>query len=240
MFGRPYNKCYTKVKLVPNKELEKSQNARESTQKAKERSYRQLCGVAKALDLVGERWTLLIVRDLLLGPLRFSELLELEENIGPNLLSRRLRTLVEREWVTVRKEGRARVYALTAAGERLRPVVLALGEFGSVYMKPGSSDGERKRLDWFAFSLQRRIQRIPKPTTVCLVGGDGRFVVKLGPGVEVHRGSGVGIEAHVHGELSGFVRWLAVGQDWRALVDEGVLRIDGSEDAVDCFGGAFT
>lgn len=204
----------------------------------KERRYGQLCGVARALDLVGERWTLLIVRDLLLGPLRFSELLELEEGIGPNLLSRRLRTLVEREWVTIRKEGRARVYALSPAGERLRPVVLALGEFGSTFMNP--AEGERGRLDWFAFSLQRRIRRIPKNvTTLCLVGSDGRFIVRLGPSVEVRRGSGVGIEAHVHGELSGFARWLAFGHEWRELVREGALRIDGSEEAADRFGAAF-
>ena len=202
-----------------------------------ERRYRQLCGVAKALDMLGERWTLLIVRDLLLGPLRFSELLELEDGIGPNLLSRRLRTLVEREWVTIRKEGRTRVYALSPDGERLRPVVLALGEFGSAFMNP--ADGERARLDWFAFSLQRRIKRIPETTTLCLVGDDGRFVVRLGPGVEVRRGSGVGIDAHVHGELRGFARWLAFGEDWRMLVTEGALRIDGSEDAVDRFGAAF-
>lgn len=217
---------------MSNKEPEKPQTT------SNERRYRQLCGVAKALDLVGERWTLLIVRDLLLGPLRFSELLELEEGIGPNLLSRRLRTLVGREWVTIRKEGRARVYALSPAGERLRPVVLALGEFGSTFMNP--VEGERGRLDWFAFSLQRRIKRIPEViTTICLVGDDGRFVVRLGPGVEVRRGSGVGIEAHVHGELSVFARWLAFGHDWRELVREGVLRVDGSEEAVDRFGAAF-
>ena len=198
---------------------------------------RQLCGVAKALDLVGERWTLLIVRDLLLGPLRFSELLELEDGIGPNLLSRRLRTLVEREWVTIRKEGRARVYALSPAGERLRPVVLALGEFGSAFMNP--AEGERGRLDWFAFSLQRRIRRSPEATTLCLVGRDGRFVVRLGPGVEVRRGSGVGIDAHVHGELPAFARWLAFGHDWRELVRTGALHIEGSEEAVERFGSAF-
>lgn len=207
------------------------------TRKTKERRYGQLCGVAKALDLVGERWTLLIIRDLLLGPLRFSQLLELEDGIGPNLLSRRLRTLVEREWVTIRQEGRARVYALSPAGERLRPVVLALGEFGSVYMNP--AEGQRGRLDWFAFSLQRRIKRVPEATTLCLVGDEGRFVVRLGPGVEVQRGSGVGIHAHAHAKLPGFVRWLAFGEKWRELVQEGVLRIDGSEEAVDRFGEAF-
>lgn len=219
------------MNLVSKKESEKVKTTKN------ERRYRQLCGVAKALDLVGERWTLLIVRDLLLGPLRFSELLELEDGIGPNLLSRRLRTLVEREWVTTRKEGRAKVYALSPNGERLRPVVLALGEFGAAFMNP--ADGERGRLDWFAFSLQRRIKHIPKPTTLCLVGEDGRFVVRLGPEVEVRRGSGVGIEAHVHGELRSFARWLAFGEDWRDLVQEGALRIDGSEDAVARFGAAF-
>ena len=179
----------------------------------------------------------MIVRDLLLGPLRFSELLELEEGIGPNLLSRRLRTLVEREWVTMRREGRAKVYALSAAGERLRPVVLALGEFGSAYIDP--SRGQRGRLDWFVFSLQRRFKGIDTPATLCLVGTEGRFIVRLGSGVEVRRGSGVGIEAHVHASLPAFVRWLAFGADWRELAQEGALRVDGSEDVVDRFGAAF-
>ena len=204
---------------------------------AKERSYKQLCGVAQALDLVGERWTLLIIRDLLLGPLRFSELLELEQGIGPNLLSRRLRTLVDRGWVSSEQEGRTKVYALTAEGERLRPVILALGEFGSAYLSPKTAG--RGRLDWFAFSLQRRVKRIAHTVTVELVGSSERFAVRVGPGVEVRRGSGVGIEARIIGELPGFVQWIAFGRSWQSLVDAGTLRVEGDEEAVGRFEKCF-
>ncbi|MCB1029329.1 MAG: helix-turn-helix transcriptional regulator, partial [Microthrixaceae bacterium] len=59
------------------------------------RSYQQACPVAHALDLVGERWTLLIVRDLVFGPLRFSDLRDGLPGLAPNLLSDRLRFLVD-------------------------------------------------------------------------------------------------------------------------------------------------
>ena len=63
--------------------------------KAGRRSYGQGCAVARALDVVGERWTLLLVRELMFGPRRFGELLEALAGIGPNLLSARLKALMD-------------------------------------------------------------------------------------------------------------------------------------------------
>jgi DNA-binding HxlR family transcriptional regulator len=97
------------------------------------RSYRQTCHAARALDRVGERWTLLVVRELLTGPRRFGELLDALPGIGPNLLSQRLRRLeadglVER----IGDGGRAAAgWALTERGRELEPVLLALVRFGS-------------------------------------------------------------------------------------------------------------
>lgn len=97
------------------------------------RSYGQFCGLAAALDLLGERWTLLVVRELLLGPKRFKQLESALTGAGANLLSARLHRLTEAGVVRddpVPEDGRGRVYSLTEKGAGLRPVVLELSRWG--------------------------------------------------------------------------------------------------------------
>ena len=92
------------------------------------------CGIARALDLVGERWALLVVRELLLGPKRFTDLRAGLPHVGPDILAQRLREL-EQSGVVQRAKlpppAGARVYELTDWGRQLEPVVLALGRWGS-------------------------------------------------------------------------------------------------------------
>lgn len=97
------------------------------------RSYDQACPVAHALDVVGERWTLLLVRDLMFGPLRFTDLRDGLPGLAPNLLTERLRLLVDHglvEQVELPPPAARRVYALTARGRGLAPVVHELARFG--------------------------------------------------------------------------------------------------------------
>lgn len=97
------------------------------------RSYRQACPVAHTLDLVGERWTLLLVRDLMFGALRFTDLRDGLPGLAPNLLSERLRFLVVRglvEQVELPPPAARTVYALTPRGRQLAPVVHELARFG--------------------------------------------------------------------------------------------------------------
>ena len=90
------------------------------------RSYNQDCVLAYALDLLGERWTLLIVRELFLGPRRFGDIHAALPGLGTNLLSKRLKELEEASLIEGHDgEGRSE-YRLTATGERLRPTVRAL------------------------------------------------------------------------------------------------------------------
>ncbi len=101
----------------------------------KRRSYRQHCGIASALDVVGDRWTLLIVRELLyLGPRRFADLARSQPGLAPNLLTRRLREL-EHAGILTRSAlpppASATVYQLTARGRQLEPVLRALLRFGT-------------------------------------------------------------------------------------------------------------
>src|SRR5689334_519503 len=102
------------------------------------RSYHQFCGLASALDVVGERWTLLIVRNLLLGPLRYSELLHGLPGITTNLLAKRLREmeshgLIERARSSATDSASA--YRLTELGAALEPALHALGSWGWNWMK---------------------------------------------------------------------------------------------------------
>src|SRR5581483_10166021 len=99
---------------------------------AKTREYQHYCPVARSLEVIGEKWSLLIVRDLLRGPQRFTDLLRYLGGITPKWLTQRLRDLeaagiVERDHA----EGRREVwYRLTAAGEELRPVIESLAIWG--------------------------------------------------------------------------------------------------------------
>ncbi len=97
------------------------------------RSYQDACGIARALDVVGERWALLVVRELLLGPQRFSDLRRGLPGASSNLVADRLRELQGRDVVRRRKlapPAGSWVYELTEQGRELEPIVLALGAWG--------------------------------------------------------------------------------------------------------------
>lgn len=107
------------------------------------RSYNQYCAVARGLDLIGDRWTLLLVRELVLGPKRYGDLLAASPGIGTNLLADRLREmeaqgLVER--VTLPPPAGSTVYRLTEAGGELETVVRAIGRWGARFMGPRRAD----------------------------------------------------------------------------------------------------
>ena len=94
------------------------------------RDYGQYCGVTRALELVGERWALLIVRDLLVGPRRYGELAAGLPRIPSNILAARLKELQAAGVIRRVPHSRVVVYDLTAYGRELEPVVLALGAWG--------------------------------------------------------------------------------------------------------------
>jgi DNA-binding HxlR family transcriptional regulator len=98
------------------------------------RSYGQLCGIATGLDLIGDRWALLIIRDLLLGPLRFGDLVDGLPGIGTNTLTARLKQLEATDVIVRRlldRPGRGVAYELTDYGRELEPILMALGRWGT-------------------------------------------------------------------------------------------------------------
>lgn len=108
------------------------------------RTYGDACGIARALDLVGDRWTLLVVRELLLGPKRYTDLLSGLGRIAPDVLAQRLRDLEAgglARRVTAPGPGRVQVYELTGRGQQLEPVLRELGRFGSSAAMPSGDLG---------------------------------------------------------------------------------------------------
>ena len=106
------------------------------------RSYGQYCGITTAVELIGERWAMLIVRDLLVGPRRYTDLKQGLPKIPTNILSARLKEL--QEGGVVRRAPLYRtglVYELTPYGRQLEPIMLALGRWGFAQMgEPGPDD----------------------------------------------------------------------------------------------------
>lgn len=119
------------------------------------RTYDQYCGLARSLDHVGHRWTLLIVRELLLGPKRFTDLRDGLPGIANNLLADRLRQLQDDGLVTRRElppPAASTVYELTQAGRELREVVDALIRWGGRWMLTGPR-GDEFRAEWLVLAL---------------------------------------------------------------------------------------
>jgi len=104
--------------------------------------YGQFCPVAQALEIVGERWTLLVIRELLCGNYRFGEILHGVPLISRSLLSQRLKTLEDANLIerSERAGGNGHEYRLTPAGEELRPVVSGLGNWGQRWVRRNPKD----------------------------------------------------------------------------------------------------
>jgi DNA-binding HxlR family transcriptional regulator len=148
---------------------------------AKTREYRHYCPAARTLEVVGEKWSLLIVRDLLFGPQRFTDLLDSLGGITPKWLTLRLRDLetagvVERDQVAGRREVR---YGLTPKGRDLAPVMEALVGWGMEHARPpqpGDVIHPWRTIALAAFIFNQQGIRLPRAAT---------WVIQL-PQDEVH------------------------------------------------------
>jgi DNA-binding HxlR family transcriptional regulator len=136
------------------------------------KTYGQFCPVAMALEILAERWTLLVVRELLCGSRRFNDLSRGLPQMSRTMLSQRLKTL-EEAGVVVRvpaPSGGGHEYALTTAGQELRPIVMWLGEWGQRW---ASADLQEEHLDssLLMWDIHRRIDHDAVP--------EGRIVLRF-------------------------------------------------------------
>lgn len=127
---------------------------------AERKSYHQFCALARALDVVGDRWTLLVVRELLLGSRSFRELQNGLAGISPNLLTDRLQVLQD-EGVVARNDAPARsktvVYTLTSVGSSLEGVVFELIRWGARWMATGPGT-DRVEPQWSILALRALLE----------------------------------------------------------------------------------
>jgi len=122
------------------------------------RSYQQDCALAHSADLIGERWTLLLIRDLLISPRRFNELQKSLKGMGSNLLATRLKELEQDGVIEPYASGDgSRRYRLTVRGRALEPAILGLIRWGYVGSKPGTAKGHH-RDDWDLLALKAFFQ----------------------------------------------------------------------------------
>lgn len=133
--------------------------------------YQQFCALARAAEVIGERWTLLIVRELLLGPKRFTDLRERLEGISPSVLTERLARvenlgLVQR--AVLPAPAASTVYELTEDGHALRRAILELIRWGGRYLFPPRK-GERFEPEWTRLALAACARREASPRRAILV-----------------------------------------------------------------------
>lgn len=127
--------------------------------------YPQFCALARAAEIIGERWTLLIIRELLLEPKRFGDLLDHLDGMSPTLLTARLAALIECNVVrrtVLPRPANAQVYELTEIGRELQPAIRELIRWGGRFLFPPVA-GDTFEPDWVLLGLDAIARRTPVP-----------------------------------------------------------------------------
>lgn len=201
------------------------------------RSYRQYCGLAKALDVIGERWTLLVIRNLLIGPQRYSDLLAHLPGITTNLLAKRLKDLVDAgilEKRTLPPPAASSVYALTARGWALEPAIHALGSWGMAQMGPPAST-DHIDIGWAMVSFKRLYRG--GDDQIVEVSVDGRvFCLHLRPDyLDVREQTGPPGVLRVWAQRQALVMVLRGAVPAHEAIDSGAMGYEGSAAAFERF-----
>ena len=197
------------------------------------RSYKQNCALAQASDLIGERWSLLLVRDLLLGPRRFNDLQTSLKGIGTNLLATRLKDLEAADIIERRARGAGgHVYALTESGKALEPALLALVRWGLAY-GPENQTSFHHQDDWDLVALKALFQARRAPDlSVCVQFRTDEFAGWMsveGERVKIGLGEAESADIIVGGTI----------KDLFSEADSAGLCLSGSNEQLERFKAAF-
>lgn len=208
------------------------------------RRYRDACGTAQGLDLVGERWALLVVRELLLGPKRFTDLREGLPGISSNILADRLEML-EMSGVVRRRTlpapAASKVYELTDWGMELEPVVAALGRWG--VRSPWRSEEDEISVDGLVVSFQTMFD--PEAAGELRAGyeivlGDQVFGLEVGEGgIRVYRGAPSDPDARIETDVVTLGALVYEGGGLDEALRSGDVEIEGDRSAVERLMGLF-
>jgi DNA-binding HxlR family transcriptional regulator len=204
------------------------------------RTYDDGCAAAHALDLVGERWALLVVRELLLGPKRFTDLRAGLPNASPNVLAQRLRELEAAGVVRRRKlppPAASRVYELTEWGMELEPVIIRLGRWGA--RSPARPRDAELGVDSLILSFRTMFD--PRAAegldaSYELRFGEDCFHAEVADGrFETARGSADRPEAIIEADPGTLVALVYEELQLDEALRSGNIKIDGDEPAVERF-----
>ena len=222
----------------------KLQKLTESGQSFAKRRYDDACGTAHALDLIGERWALLVMRELMLGPKRFSDLKADLPGISANVLTQRLEGL-EASALLVRRRlpppASAQVYELTPWGYEAEPIVQSLGKWAA------RSPAHDPTLPISATSIMLSFRTMFDPGRAgdfkAQIGfrlGAESFRAKVGDGrFETARGETEGADAIFEGTAQGLAAFIYGGQPPQVLEAAGILRVEGDQDVAARFATLF-
>jgi DNA-binding HxlR family transcriptional regulator len=197
------------------------------------RNYGDSCGIARALDTVGERWALLVVRELLLGPKRFTDLRTGLPRIGPDMLAARLRELEDAGLVAQRRlapPAARTVYELTERGRELEPVLHALGRWGS--RQPLAPDPPPLSPDATVVAMQTMFEPDPtaRPSVIALRLDGHLFSLDADSDrLVATTGAGAPAAATVETDPATLTAVLWHGLEVDRAVAEGRLAIDGDQ-----------
>jgi DNA-binding HxlR family transcriptional regulator/putative sterol carrier protein len=209
------------------------------------RAYREYCAIARSLDLLGQRWTLLIVRDLLLGPQRYTDLHAGLPGIATDMLTSRLRTL-ESEGLVRRRDlpppAPATVYELTDAGRRLGPLIRALGEVGLTLLDtPAQGEPINAGPVVMSLNLTFRPTEAAQLTETYGLRIDGNaFTVAVDRGaVSTERGAPPSPAATFKTDPRTLVLLLRGETTTAATVGDGAVEVEGDPAALERFAAVF-
>jgi DNA-binding HxlR family transcriptional regulator len=202
------------------------------------RTYDQYCAVARALDVVGERWTLLLVRELLTGPKRFKDLLEGLSGIGTTLLTARLKDLEEKgilRRTTLPPPAGSKVYELTDLGHSLEPVVMALSRWG-LKLLDAPRPAEETRPGWAMVALQSSLELAAvhrrKEAYEFRVDGELFHVRVEGDEAEVRQGSAADPDLIISGDTETFLSVAAGRLTLAEAIEAGAIATEGNRDSL--------
>lgn len=206
------------------------------------RSYNQFCPLAYALDLVGERWTLLIIRELLAGPHRFKDLLAGLPGVSTNLLTERLKILEQQGLLrrrTLPPPAGSTVYELTAQGRALEGVVLELGRWGAALLPPSLEGNALPSLGSCALGIKaffRPDQARAIQETYEWHLGDEVLQVRIN-GSELHVQQGETLKADVvfHTDMPTYLGLFSGQLPPEAALAGGLIRVEGDPGALHRF-----
>jgi DNA-binding HxlR family transcriptional regulator len=195
------------------------------------RSYQDACGIARALDVVGERWALLVVRELLLGPQRFSELRRALANTSANVIADRLRELEARGVIqrrTLPPPSGSRVYELTARGRALEPILIGLGDWG-LHVPPPPPPTVLSPTSALIYLRSRARPDPSAPATAVRIELDDQvWTARTEQGrLTVTAGGGSGVDAAITSDPRTFSALIGEADALDAAIAAGGVRVDG-------------